>query len=175
MSTEPRDIERVALAGGCFWCTEAVFRQLKGVVSVTSGYTGGHTMNPTYDRVCRGDTGHTEAILIDFDPNIIGIEDIFSVFFATHDPTTLNRQGPDIGTEYRSAIFFSTESQKQIATEILLDIPGATTEVAPLGEFFPAEVYNQNYYTNNKEQRYCELIINPKLEKFQKRFAQLLK
>lgn len=167
--------QKIALAGGCFWCTEAVFKQLKGVIEVVSGYTGGHTFNPKYTDVCTGVTGHAEAILITYDPALISVTDLLNVFFATHDPTTLNAQGADHGTQYRSAIFYTDNTQKEVAKKITESIDGAVTEIVPLTDFYPAENEHQEYYERNKNKRYCELVINPKLEKFQKEFNNLLK
>lgn len=175
-------LSTTVLANGCFWCTEAVFNKLKGVVSVTSGYTGGNTANPTYDEVCTGETGHAEAIKIEYDPSIISFSDLLTVFFNTHDPTTLNRQGNDVGTQYRSAIFYATKEEKEVAEEIIKELIEAkaypnpiVTEIKPLDVFYEAEDYHKNYYENHQNQAYCNLVIAPKLEKMQKRFAELLK
>ena len=175
------DLKVAVLGGGCFWCTEAVFEMLKGVKSVTSGYAGG-TGTPTYESVSTGKTGHAEVIKIEYDPTIISFEDLLTVFFATHDPTTLNRQGNDIGTQYRSTILYSEEEQKEVAEKFIDGINHSTTlgrpvttEIKPLGEFYSAEEYHLNYYQNNKEAPYCQLVINPKLEKVQQKFAELLK
>ena len=173
--------ETVVFGGGCFWCTEAVFKMLKGVVSVMPGYAGGTTPNPTYESVCSGKTGHAEVIKIDYQPSTINLKTLLTVFFATHDPTTPNRQGNDIGTQYRSAIFYTTEAQKTDALAFINEINNsngagkpAVTEVKPLTTFFPAENYHQNYFANNPGNPYCEVVINPKLKKVQEKFAKLL-
>ena len=174
--------ETAVLANGCFWCTEAVFSSLKGVISVKSGYTGGTVKNPTYEQVSNGNTGHAEAIRIEFDPTIISLDDILTVFFNTHDPTTLNRQGNDVGTQYRSGIFYANEEQKQKAEAFVRELNASkaydrpvVTEVTAFSEFYPAEDYHDQYYAIHKDQPYCRLIIAPKIEKLEKRFAQLLK
>ena len=167
--------------GGCFWCTEAVFEQLRGVLSVVSGYTGGDVKNPTYEQVCGGATGHAEAVRIEFDPDKITFRDLLTVFFATHDPTTLNRQGNDIGTQYRSAIFYSDDGQKREAENFIKELAqvgtftkAIVTSLEPLGEFYKAEAYHQKYYANNPHQPYCQVMIPPKLNKLQKQFRDLL-
>jgi peptide-methionine (S)-S-oxide reductase len=177
-----KNIQSAIFAGGCFWCTEAVFQDLKGVISVLPGYTGGNMDNPTYDRVSGGNTGHAEAIKIDFDQDAISFDDLLSVFFNTHDPTTLNRQGNDVGTQYRSAIFYTNEEQKIKAENIIKELNDnkaydkpVVTEVKKFEKFFEAEDYHKNYYKNNKEAGYCQIIIAPKLEKLQKRFNNLIK
>ena len=174
--------EVAVFGGGCFWCTEAVFGELRGVVSVMPGYTGGTVPDPTYDAVCAGTTGHAEATRVEFDPAQISFHDLLTVFFATHDPTTLNRQGNDVGTQYRSAIFYSTPEQradveKFIAALEASDLGGKpiVTEVAPLGEFYKAEDSHRQYFKNHPETGYCQVIIEPKVEKLQKQFANLLK
>jgi peptide-methionine (S)-S-oxide reductase len=174
--------EVAVFGGGCFWCTEAVFEELRGVIRVLPGYTGGTVPNPTYDAVCAGTTGHTEATRVEFDPTQISFYDLLTVFFATHDPTTLNRQGNDVGTQYRSAIFYSTLEQKMEAekfiTELTVSDPGGksiVTEVVPLGEFYEAEDYHRQYFKNHPVAGYCQVIIEPKVEKLQKQFANLLK
>lgn len=179
--------ETAVFAGGCFWCTEAVFSMLKGVRSVMPGYAGGNPQAgggaaPTYEQVSNGDTGYAESLKVEFDPSVISYEDLLAVFFNTHDPTTLNRQGPDVGTQYRSSIFYSNEEQKRKAEALIKELDDAkaydkpvVTEVQPLGEFYPAEDYHRDFYNNNKDFMYCEIIIEPKLEKLQKRFAKLLK
>lgn len=165
--------------GGCFWCTEAVFEELKGVVSVKSGYAGGTTENPTYEDVKTGESGHAEVIKIEYDPNSISYNDLLTVFFATHDPTTLNRQGADVGTQYRSAVFYTTEEQKKEAGAFIEKLnesgPKAVTEVSPLDAFYEAEEYHRKYYLNNTSAPYCQFVINPKMEKLKKRFQGLLK
>ncbi len=174
-------IQSVVFANGCFWCTEAVFTSLKGVSSVVSGYTGGTTDSPSYERVSGGNTGHAEAIKIEFDPQVITYEDLLAVFFNTHDPTTLNRQGNDVGTQYRSAIFYADEEQKVKAEGLIKELNDTkaydkpvVTEVKPLVKFYPAENYHQGYYRNHSDQPYCQLVIAPKLEKLQKQFAALI-
>jgi len=167
--------------GGCFWCTEAVFKMLKGVISVLPGYTGGIVPNPTYEKVSRGDTGHVESIKVEFNPKEIEYRDLLTVFFASHDPTAVNRQGNDVGTQYRSAIFYSTPEQKAIAENFIQELNASNsegkpivTEVVPLDTFYVAENYHHDYYERNKTAPYCELVINPKLEKVQKEFVNLL-
>lgn len=167
---------------GCFWCTEAVFQQLNGVQSVTSGYSGGTLANPTYQQVCDGDTGHAECIQIKYDPNLITYPELLEVFWKTHDPTTLNRQGNDVGTQYRSVIFYYTPQQKQLAEEYKekLNKSGAfdkpiVTEISPAVTFFPAEKYHQNYFNENGNQPYCQYVIVPKIEKFKQVFQSKLK
>jgi peptide-methionine (S)-S-oxide reductase len=172
--------EIAVFAGGCFWCTEAVFERLKGVISVMPGYAGGTVANPTYRQVCTGRTGHAESVRVKFDPAQISYDDLLTVFFATHDPTSLNRQGADVGTEYRSAIFYTTPEQKRRAEEFIKELgePGGNpivTEVVPLEAFYEAEDYHQQYYRNNSYAPYCQFVIEPKLEKLHRRFAQLLK
>ena len=172
-------MDTATFANGCFWCTEAIFEELKGVVSAVSGYTGGHTENPTYKEVCNGTTGHAECIQITFDPSIISYDELLEVFWKTHDPTTLNRQGNDIGTQYRSAIFYHSEEQKQKAAHYKkeLDESGAwsnpiVTEISPFTIFYPAENYHQQYFeVNGDANPYCQFVIQPKLEKFRKVFA----
>jgi peptide-methionine (S)-S-oxide reductase len=168
--------------GGCFWCTEAVFDELRGVKSVVSGYAGGSTKNPSYDEVCGGRTGHAEVIKIDFDPGEIAFRDLLTVFFATHDPTTLNRQGNDVGTQYRSAIFYADDEQKREAGAFIKELNDSkafgnpvVTTLEPLGEFYEAEDYHQKYYANNPYQPYCQYMIPPKLNKLHKQFGELLK
>jgi len=164
-----------------FWCVEAVFQELNGVQSVISGYTGGHKANPTYKEVCTGSTGHNEVAQVTFDPSVISLAEILEVFFATHDPTTLNRQGYDVGTQYRSGIYYSSEAQKATAeatkkefAPTLWDAP-IVTEIEPLGDFYVAEDYHQNFYTLNPNYGYCRAIINPKVNKFRKQFREKLK
>jgi peptide-methionine (S)-S-oxide reductase len=174
--------ETAVFGGGCFWCTEAVFSALKGVKSVMPGYTGGTTENPTYDTISGGRTGHVESIKIIYDPALIRYGDLLAVFFNTHDPTTLNRQGNDVGTQYRSAIFYADDAQKKEAEDLIAELNSkkayekpVVTEVAPLGKFYDAEEYHRDYYKNHPDQRYCQIIIEPKLEKLQRKFAELLK
>jgi peptide-methionine (S)-S-oxide reductase len=170
-------MEIVTFGSGCFWCTEAVFQQLKGVTSVVSGYAGGHVENPSYEQVTTGRTGHAEVCQIQFDSEQISFEDLLEVFFDTHDPTTLNRQGNDVGTQYRSVIFYHNEEQKKIAERVKeeFDRSGTwknpiVTEIVPFEKFYKAEGYHQNYYRNNPNQGYCRLVIAPKLNKFEKVF-----
>jgi peptide-methionine (S)-S-oxide reductase len=170
------------LAGGCFWCLEAAFNQLEGVKSVVSGYTGGHVANPSYTKVCTGTTEHAEAIQITFDAEIISYRELLEVFFALHDPTTLNRQGADVGTQYRSAIFYHTPEQRVEAERIIKELEASgiwiqaiVTEVKPLTTFYPAEEYHQQYHRKNPSQAYCQAVINPKLAKLQSKFAAKLK
>jgi peptide-methionine (S)-S-oxide reductase len=170
-------MELITFGSGCFWCTEAVFQQLKGVESVVSGYSGGHVENPTYEQVVTGKTGHAEVCQIQFDSKQISFEDMLEVFFNTHDPTTLNRQGNDVGTQYRSAIFYHSEEQKELAARVKaeLDKSGTwknpiVTEIVPFEKFYPAEDYHQNYFRNNPNQVYCRMVIAPKLDKFEKVF-----
>lgn len=166
--------------GGCFWCTEAVLKSLKGVVSATPGYSGGNVENPTYEKVSLGATGHAETVQIEFDPKVISYSDLLTVFFATHDPTTLNMQGNDVGTQYRSIIFYTDESQKKEAEDFIKNLNGelggkVVTELAEFKRFYEAEDYHKNYYERHKDQTYCELVIAPKMEKLQRRFKELLK
>lgn len=175
-------MEEVVFGGGCFWCTEAVFKKLRGIKSIKPGYTGGQVPHPTYLQVASGKTGHAEAIYIEYDPNEISFKDLLTVFFATHDPTTVNRQGRDVGTQYRSVIFYTTEEQKSEAQKFInginsSDLEGARiiTEIQPLEKFYEAENYHHDYYENNKEALYCQIMINPKLDKMQKDFTELLK
>jgi len=175
-----RRTEIAVFAGGCFWCTEAVFERLEGVVSVMPGYTGGTLPNPSYQQVCTGRTGHAESIRVEFDPDRISYHDLLSVFFATHDPTSLNRQGADVGTEYRSAVFYTSEEQKKVAEAYIAELEKQlprkiVTEVAPLGEFYEAEDYHQQYYDNNAFAPYCQFVIEPKLHKLYKNFGDMLK
>ncbi|MCC5921041.1 MAG: peptide-methionine (S)-S-oxide reductase MsrA [Cyclobacteriaceae bacterium] len=175
-------MEKVTLGAGCFWCIEAIYLNLKGVESVLSGYMGGSVKNPTYRQVVTGNTGHAEVVELTFDPSIISFGEILEVFFETHDPTTLNRQGNDVGTQYRSAIFYYNDEQKRIAEDIIkkLDASGAfnnkiVTEVTKASEFYEAEDYHQNYYELNKSQPYCTYVIKPKMDKFKKVFSDKLK
>ncbi|HEY6838361.1 MAG TPA: peptide-methionine (S)-S-oxide reductase MsrA [Geobacteraceae bacterium] len=174
--------ETATLAGGCFWCTEAVFARLKGVVKVVPGYTGGSVPNPTYREVCDGETGHAEAVEITFDPDVISFAEILDVFWHIHNPTTLNRQGADVGEQYRSAIFYHDEDQRAVASaskrqaeEARLWPDPIVTEIVPSGAFYPAEGYHQDYYRRNRLQGYCMIVIDPKLEKLRKEFGHRLK
>ncbi len=172
----------VAFGGGCFWCTEAVFKMLKGVTKVLPGYAGGTTKNPTCDSVSNGNTGHAEVVYIEYDPTQVKFTDLLTVFFASHDSTTLNRQGNDVGTQYRSIVLTKTADQKKETEDFIAELNASNkmgkpvvTEVAPLDVFYPAENYHQDYYARNKDAGYCQVIINPKLEKVQEKFAALLK
>jgi peptide-methionine (S)-S-oxide reductase len=174
--------EIAVFGGGCFWCTEAVFGQLKGVVSVMPGYAGGTIANPTYEQVCTGKTGHAEVTRVEYDPAQISYHDLLVVFFATHDPTSLNRQGADVGTEYRSVIFYTTDDQKRDAEAMIEQLNNSdpagkriVTEVVPLKAFYEAEDYHQEYYRNNSLAPYCQIFIDPKLRKLHKQFSALLK
>ena len=180
MSTNPLDT--AIFANGCFWCTEAIFQRVEGVESVESGYIGGHIKNPTYEQVCDKNTGHAEATRILFDPTKVSFDDLLEIFWKTHDPTTLNKQGNDVGPQYRSAVFYLNEKQKERATyyKIELDKSGAwsspiVTTIEPATIFYPAENYHQNYYNNNPNQGYCKFVIAPKVEKFEKIFKKKLK
>jgi len=175
-------LAKATLAGGCFWCTEAVYAELKGVKAVTSGYIGGAVPNPTYKDVCTGQTGHAEAIEIEYDPAVVPFEKLLEVFFATHDPTTLNRQGADVGTQYRSGIFYHDDEQKRIAEEVIAKLDEAkvfprkiVTEVTKATTFYPAEDYHQDYFANNPFQPYCQAVAAPKVDKVRKVFKDLLK
>ncbi len=171
--------ETAVFAAGCFWCVEAIFQELKGVYQIESGYSGGTLVNPTYKEICTGNTGHAEVVKISFDPEEISYEFLLSVFFKTHDPTTLNRQGGDIGTQYRSAVFYTSESQKNSANEIIEALnkekaypDPIITEVTAMDVFYPAEEYHQDYYSNNPNYGYCRMVIQPKLDKFRKVFGE---
>ena len=177
-----KKLEKATLGGGCFWCLEAVYQRVKGVEKVVNGYAGGHVKNPTYEQVCSDTTGHAEVVQITFDPQIISYEDILNIFWQIHDPTQLNRQGNDIGTQYRSVIFYHSEEQKQKAqfSKQNLEDEGIfsktiVTEIVPLTNFYPAEQYHQNYFNNNPSQAYCQLVIAPKVKKFKKNFSEYLK
>lgn len=182
VATPPPGKEIATLAGGCFWCTEALFVELRGVEKVVSGYAGGHVPNPTYTQVCDGTTGHAEAIEVTFDPSVISYHDVLEVFFTTHDPTTLNQQGNDFGTQYRSAIFYHGDKQKETAAQVIREITEArlwngriVTEVTPFTNFYPAEDYHQSYYAQNPRQGYCQAVIAPKVIKFREHFRAKLK
>lgn len=173
---------QATFGAGCFWCIEAIFQNLKGVSLVQSGYTGGHTKNPTYEEVCAGATGHAEVAQITFDESIISFTELLEVFWQTHDPTTLNRQGNDVGTQYRSGIYYHNQEQQLIAQSIKDQLnekkawPNPiVTEIEPLGTFYPAEDYHKNYFNNNGNQPYCQFVVKPKVEKFKKVFADKLK
>ena len=176
------NLESATLGGGCFWCVEAVFDDLKGVQAVESGYMGGHTVNPSYEDICGGDTGHAEVIRVSFDPAVVSFADILRVFFTVHDPTTLNRQGNDVGTQYRSVIFHHSEVQAATAREIISEVESegiwgdkCVTEVSPAVTFYEAEKYHQEYYARNPNQSYCMFVVAPKVQKFRKKFAARLK
>jgi methionine-S-sulfoxide reductase len=170
--------ERITLGSGCFWCTEAIFQRLEGVNMVESGYSGGHKINPTYEEVCSGTTGYAEVVQVTFDSQKISLYSILEVFFKTHDPTTLNRQGSDVGTQYRSVIFYHSSEQQKLALELINELNNEhiwsnkiVTKVEQFEKFYAAESYHQNYYNNNKNQGYCRFVIVPKLEKFEKYFS----
>ncbi len=174
--------EVATLAGGCFWCLEAVFDELRGVEKVESGYSGGQDPNPTYYQVCTGTTGHAEVVQLTFDPAVISFRDILEVFFTVHDPTTLNRQGADVGTQYRSAIFYHTPEQRETAEQVIAELTAEgvwdapiVTEVVPLDTFYPAEDYHQDYFERNPYQPYCRAVVAPKVSKFRKHFLEKLK
>lgn len=174
--------ELATLAGGCFWCLEAVYKELRGVERVVSGYAGGHVERPTYRDVCDGTTGHAEVVQITFDPSAVSYKELLEVFFTIHDPTTLNRQGADVGTQYRSAVFYHTPEQRETAEQTIAEMDAArvwdspiVTEVAPLTEFYPAEDYHQDYFERNASQPYCRAVVAPKVSKFRKLFLDRLK
>jgi len=176
------NFETITLGGGCYWCVEAVYENLKGVKSVVSGFSGGKLLNPSYEEVCSGTTGHAEVVQITFDKNVTNLDEIFKVFFTVHDPTTLNRQGADKGTQYRSVIFYNNEEQKLEAQSIIAELKKANvykdpivTTIEPFTKFYEADDYHQNYYANNKEQPYCQMVIQPKIAKFEKVFKDKLK
>jgi len=173
--------EKATLAGGCFWCLEAIYKKVKGVKEVIPGYSGGQTKNPTYEQVCSDTTGHAEVIQITFEPDVISYAEILKIFWQIHNPTTLNRQGHDIGSQYRSVIFYHNEEQKKIAEKSKKDLQDANTwsdpivtEIVPYSEFYPAEEYHKNYFRNYPESGYCQLVVSPKVEKFKKTFSGLL-
>lgn len=173
-------MEVATLAGGCFWCLEAVYDQLRGVTDVVSGYAGGHVENPSYKAVCTGATGHAEVVQVTFDPAVISFRDLLNVFFTIHDPTTLNRQGADVGTQYRSAIFYHSEEQKATAETAIKEAQSMwndpiVTEIAPIDHFYAAEDYHQEYFANNPNQGYCQVVVAPKVAKFRKQYLDMLK
>lgn len=179
---ETDHVEVATLAGGCFWCLEAVFDDLQGVTDVVSGYSGGQRPNPTYEQVCTGTTGHAEAVQITFDPATLSYRELLEIFFAIHDPTTLNRQGADAGTQYRSAIFYHSEAQRAAAEALIAELDASgkwpnpiVTEVTAFAAFYPAEDYHQEYFRNHRGQPYCQVVIAPKLQKFRQRFSLQLK
>ena len=177
-----KEFEKVTLGGGCFWCTEAVYLQLKGVIDVKPGYSGGHVKNPSYKEVCNETTGHAEVVQITFDPEVVTFAEILEVFFITHDPTSLNRQGNDVGTQYRSAIFYHSPKQKEIAQQMIANLEKEkayekpiVTEITEFKAFYPAEDYHINYFARNKSQPYCQFVVAPKVEKFRKVFKDKMK
>jgi peptide-methionine (S)-S-oxide reductase len=181
MDAQP-DKEVATLAGGCFWCLEAVFKDLRGVGSAVSGYSGGSVANPTYQQVCSGTTGHAEVVQVTFDPRVVTFREILEVFFTIHDPTTLNRQGADVGTQYRSAIFYHSAAQRETAEQVIAELTAeglwrdpVVTEVTPLTEFYAAEDYHQDYFERNPNQPYCMAVVAPKVSKFRKKFLDKLK
>lgn len=176
------DREVATLGGGCFWCLEAVFDELRGVTDVVSGYSGGQVENPTYEQVCGGHTGHAEVVHVTFDPDEISFRDLLGVFFTIHDPTTLNRQGADVGTQYRSAIFYHSPEQQRVAEEVIRELEAdrlwdgpIVTQVVPFTRFYPAEAYHQDYFARNPGQGYCQVVVGPKVAKFRKHFFDRLK
>lgn len=174
------EIQTATLGGGCFWCIEAALQELRGVEGVTSGYAGGHVADPSYEAVCRGETGHAEVVQVEFDPEAISYRELLEVFFTIHDPTTLNRQGPDVGSQYRSAVYYHDDEQREIVEEVieelasLYDDDEIVTEVEPLETFYPAEEYHQDYYEKHPNDAYCAVNINPKLSKLREKHAELL-
>jgi len=178
---QPARLEKVVLAGGCFWCTEAVFSELRGVRSVLPGYSGGSVPSPTYEQVCTGRTGHAESVEVTFDPAGVSLHDLLVVFFTTHDPTTRDRQGPDVGSQYRSAVFYRGPEQRQTVEAVVREVADEklyprpiVTEVVPFAEFYPAEAYHRDYFRRHPEQGYCQAVIAPKLAKFRKAHAARL-
>jgi peptide-methionine (S)-S-oxide reductase len=176
------NVQKITLGNGCFWCTEAIFQTVKGVKSVTSGYMGGDIANPTYEQVCTGTTGHAEVIQLEYDADEVSLDEILLIFFKTHDATTLNRQGNDIGTQYRSAVFYHNDEQKQAAEAMIIKLTNEkvydnpiVTEVTEATEFYPAEDYHQNYFAGNATKSYCAFVIQPKLNKFAKEFLDKIK
>jgi peptide-methionine (S)-S-oxide reductase len=176
-STLPEGREIATMAGGCFWCVEAIFREVKGIEKVVSGYSGGTTVNPSYEQVCSGATGHAESVQLIYDPKKISFREILAIFFAVHDPTTLNRQGADVGTQYRSAIFYHSPEQKAEAEEAIKQLNAVSnrqapvvTQVVPFKDFYPAEDYHREYFARNPEKPYCSVVIAPKLDKFRKQY-----
>lgn len=181
-SSQPQDRETATLAGGCFWCLEAIYDELRGVEDVVSGYSGGSVPNPSYEMVCTGTTGHAEVVQLTFDSKVISFKQILQVFFTIHDPTTLNRQGPDVGTQYRSAVFYHSPEQKATAEELIAELEASrvwdhpiVTMVTPFEVFYPAESHHQEYFRRNPDQAYCRIVIVPKVAKFRKRYLDELK
>jgi peptide-methionine (S)-S-oxide reductase len=182
MSSSSPSTETIVLGGGCFWCTEAVFDRVQGVLDVESGYCNGQAVNPTYEQVCTGRTGHAEVVKLAFDPAQITLRELLEIFFVVHDPTTLNRQGNDVGTQYRSGIYTTSDAQQQVARDVIAEIEASktygspvVTEVAPLANYSAAEAYHQDYFVNHPNQGYCAFVVGPKVEKFQKTFAARVK
>ena len=177
------NIQTIVIGGGCFWCTEAVYLETRGVVAVESGYSNGKSpRQPSYESVCTGDTGYVEVVRLQYDPDLITLREIFEIFFVIHDPTTLNRQGNDVGTQYRSGIYYQDEAQKQVADEVIAEMVGSgvyrspvVTEVTPLADYWPAEAYHQNYFAQHPNQGYCAAVVGPKVQKFRKTFAAHMK
>lgn len=174
---QDKKLETAVLGGGCFWCLEAVYQQLKGILQVESGYTGGHVNNPTYEQVCNGDTDHAEVVKLSFDPQVVSFREILEVFFTIHDPTTLNRQGNDVGTQYRSVIYYHSRDQQEIAKQIIAEMAlvwdaPLVTELSPLGPYYKAEDYHQNYFQQHPFQGYCAFVVAPKLAKFREVFTE---
>lgn len=172
--------EIATLGGGCFWCLEAVYQEMKGVLGVESGYTGGHVESPTYEQVCQGTTGHAEVVRVTFDPEVVSYRQILQIFFAIHNPTTLNRQGGDVGTQYRSAIFYHSPEQEETARQVMEEVENIweapiVTEIAPAGKFYEAEDYHQNFFAENPQQPYCAMVVEPKVAHFRHYFKQMLK
>jgi len=173
-------IETITLAGGCFWCLEAVYEQVEGVRSVQSGYSNGHVREPTYEQVCAGQTGHAEVVKVEFDNTALSLREVLEIFFAIHDPTTLNRQGNDVGSQYRSGIYFHSPEQRAVAQAVIDEVNGAVggrvvTELTPLDNYWPAEAYHQHYFERNPGQGYCAFVVAPKVAKFRKTFANRLR
>ncbi len=180
--SEQASVQTAILGGGCFWCLEAVFEQMRGVRQVTSGYCGGHLPDPSYEAVCRGDSGHAEVVSIEFDSGIVSYRELLEVFFAIHDPTTLNRQGNDVGSQYRSVIFYADETQRAEAASLMAALAEGrvfddpiVTQLAPASHFYPAETYHQGYFRGHQSQPYCAIVVAPKLSKFRQKFGNLLK
>lgn len=180
--SDQTSLEKATLGGGCFWCTEAIFSEVKGVTSVTPGYSGGHVRNPTYEQVCTDTTGHAEVVQVEFDPRMVTFGELLRIFFTIHDPTTPNRQGADVGTQYRSVIFYHTEQQQKTAAEVMEEITKSgiwgkklVTQLEPFKEFYPAEEYHKNYFERNPSQPYCRMVIEPKVAKFRKHYLQMLR
>jgi peptide-methionine (S)-S-oxide reductase len=173
------NVQTITLAGGCFWCLEAVFQRIRGVVAVESGYSNGHTPDPQYEQVCSGNTGHAEVVRVQFDPREVSLEDLLAVFFAVHDPTTLNRQGQDVGTQYRSGIYTHSADQTEVVKRVMAEAQGAwpnpiVTELQPVSGYVKAEAYHQRYFENHPEAGYCAFVVAPKVERFQRAFRRLL-